>query len=219
MSPRLLVAASLVALLAATGVADASIIAYTSPAGTVGNQKYGFTVGMDFVPKFSVDVTALGLFSSTGKGFSGTDHAVLFDGVTHAILATSQFSVSSPGTLAPGTSDFFKALVIPVRLAAGHEYTIAAFMPTDFIANSGISGAPPIESGIADISYVGLGRYATSGGRNTFPTVIDNGPANRYSGPTFAFVKVPEPASTVALGIGLLGLFAFARAGKDASRA
>ena len=211
---QILVAASFVALAAASPLSAAPILpapvtgtlAYASPAGLLANQLYSFGFGMDFTSKVAIEVTALGLYSATGKGFSGTDYATLFDDTTHAILAQSVFTAASPGTLSAGTSDFLKELAAPVLLQVGHSYTVAAFMPTDRLANAGISGAAPGETGAADISYIGLGRYAASGDQTTFPTTVDSGPANRYSGPTFAFVSVPEPASVAMLGVALIGL-------------
>ncbi|MGI4946894.1 MAG: PEP-CTERM sorting domain-containing protein [Janthinobacterium lividum] len=203
------IAAGLCVATLAASPAFADVIAYTTPAGTIANQKYGSGFGMDFIPNQAITVTQLGLFSPSG--FKATaaapDYATLFNSAG-TVLAQVTFSTASQGTLLAGSTDYFQTLAAPLTLTAGNTYSIIAFYTggVDGLSNKGgTGGIAPTETGVPYISYVGLGRN----GGNTptaYPTNPDSGPANRYSAATFAFVlptAVPEPASLALLGAGL----------------
>ncbi len=197
--------------------APAGIVAYSSSATQTSNQSYGNNFGMDFSPNVPVAVTELGLYSSavgngTGTGFAGDDFVTLFSS-GGAVLAQLEFgNGTGNGTLVAGTSDYLKLLGTPVVLTVGSTYSIVAHYGngTDQLANVGGGATAPAETGSPYISYLGGGRFATGGDKDTYPTTIDGGPANRYNGPTFAFVT-PEPSSLVVWGLVLAGGLVVAR--------
>ena len=163
---------------------------------------------MDFVPNQDITVTQLGLFSPSGFAAiaAAPDYVTLFD-AADGVLAQLTFSTTSQGTLLAGSADYFETLATPLTLTAGSTYSIISFYinGVDELSNAGGGATAPAETGAPYISYVGLGRYGGSTSTE-YPTIVDGGPANRYSAATFAFTlpaAVPEPASLVLLGAGL----------------
>ena len=160
--------------------AGPTTIAYSTPANTPGNQAYGGALGMDFTVTQPVQVTALGCFDDESNGISdGTTITVqlwarnnngtpsnLQDDIGTAVLATTNFTSSSPGTLING--DRFKALAVPVVLTNG-DYTIVAYgyNGTERNGNTAVTGnvdfpAPTLDTGGGALQFVGS-RYGTAG--------------------------------------------------------
>ncbi|MCA9267274.1 MAG: hypothetical protein KDA41_02330, partial [Planctomycetales bacterium] len=76
---------------------------YNVPAGTVGNQTYGGTLGMDFDVNQEITISRLGVFDSGSNGLSNTINAYIFDRTNTATpLATVTFTPGSPGVLEEG---------------------------------------------------------------------------------------------------------------------
>jgi hypothetical protein len=61
------------------------------------------------------------------------------------------------------------------------------------------------------ITLVGASRHASD--PNSYPTIIDGGPAVRYGAGSFQFTvsTVPEPGTWALMGTGLLGVAGLAR--------
>lgn len=185
------------ALFALAAPADAAIIAYNVPAGTVGNQTFGGSLGMDFnVASSPIRISALGVFDSGSNGLSMPISVAIFDRVTQAIVGpTVTFPVGTPGTLIGG-SRFLP--VAPFDLPAGFQGSIVAwgYGATEPNGNQGAGALPGLTTnGSGLISFVGGGRF--NGTPGAFPSSVDGGPANRYAAGTFAFdaATVPEPAT------------------------
>ena len=183
-------------------------VAYRVATGTVGNQDFSGSIGMDFYVDETIQVTELGCFDSGGNGISSTITVQLWrrnengtptnfaddTGLTN--LGYAIFVPSSSGTLLEGSR--FKTpapLGLPILLAPG-AYSIIAngFGASDPIGNS--LDAWETNSGNGKIRFVGGGRYGVA---NTFPTTADGGPANRYAAGTFKFGAVSDPIVRTSL--------------------
>jgi hypothetical protein len=192
--------------------AGPTTIAYSTPANTPGNQAYGGALGMDFTVTQPVQVTALGCFDDESNGISGgTTITVqlwarnnkgtpsnLQDDTGRAVLATTNFTSSSPGTLLNG--DRFKGLAVPVVLTNG-DYTIVAYgyNGTERNGNTAVTGevdfpAPTLDTGGGAVRFVGS-RYGTAG---AFPQIVDVGVA-QYGAGTLKFQTRPGSAYTTSL--------------------
>ena len=191
-------------------------VAYRVLTGTLGNQDYGGTLGMDFVVNESVLVTELGCFDSGGNGLGSNITVQLYarntngtqtnfgDDTPGALLATTTFFTTSPGTLLEGNR--FKPLAVPVTLAPG-SYTIVAYGYSASELNGNSSTGWETNSGGGRISYVGTARYGNAG---VFPTNIDGGPANRYAAGTFKFAGPNDPFVRTNLQLAMNGINASA---------
>jgi hypothetical protein len=112
-----------------------SYIAYQNFLGSIGNQAFEGSLGMDFVVKDPVEVTKLGVFDSEADGLKRTIRAELwlrdeagsayrFDddsGIERIVEMT--FTPDDPGVLVE--SNRFKPLLMPIILSPG-AYTIVA---------------------------------------------------------------------------------------------
>lgn len=158
----------------------------------------------------------------------------VWDRDTGLALTTVNFGGGSPtgtDTTVGSGKVFFQPLTLPLTLASGgHYYVSEDFGGTEKFGNVGNAGysTPTINDGGGLITFVGKGRAsnihnamfngndATSGGTSTAPAppattngFLDSGPANRYTGPTFAFTTItPEPGSLGLLAVAGAGLLA-----------
>ncbi len=187
-------------------------VAYRVLTGTVGNQDYGGTLGMDFVVNESVLVTELGCFDSGGNGLGSNITVQLYsrntngtptnfaDDTPGSVLATTTFFTTSPGTLLEGNR--YKPLAAPVTLAPG-SYSIVAYGYSAAELNRNSSAGWETNSGGGKLTFVGGGRYGSAG---VFPTTVDGGPANRYAAGTFKFAGPNDPFVRTNLQLAMNGV-------------
>ena len=189
-------------------------VAYRVATGTVGNQDFVGSIGMDFYVDETIQVTELGCFDSGGNGIVGTitvqiwrrnengTPTVFGDDTGQTNLGYAIFVPSSSG--APLEGSRFKTpapLGLPIILTPGAYSVVATgFGPSDPIGNS--LDAWETNSGNGKIRFVGGGRF--SGVVNTFPTIADGGPANRYAAGTFKFGAASDPIIRTSLQSSML---------------
>ena len=135
-----------VAILAASVTAARAqdkFIAYVIPAGTVGNQNFSGTLGMEFDVANAIIITQLGVFDDGSDGLNLTILARVYDRATDppTELASLEFSPDAPGTLIGGSR--FKPLTTPLKLATGFQGTIVAegYGAEERLRNAGVGGA------------------------------------------------------------------------------
>ncbi len=164
------------------------ITSHVVPAGTVGNQAYGGTLGMDFNVQQTTSITHLGVFDDGSNGLARVLNAYLFDRNTQQLLATIQFSPGDPGVLEAGNR--FKELSVPIVLPAGFQGTIVAD-GYGVGEQNGNNGTPPwtTNSGGGILNFVGSSRFGNAG---QFPGTPDGGPLNRYAAGTLKFTAAPN---------------------------
>jgi hypothetical protein len=115
-------------------------IAYVVPAGQVGNQAFGGSLGMDFSVTTPIVIDQLGVFDDGSNGLNLPITARLYNTTTQAQLASLTFPVGTPGMLIGGSR--FLPLATPITLPAGFLGTIVAegYGATE---QNGNSVAPP----------------------------------------------------------------------------
>jgi hypothetical protein len=211
-----------VAFVGAASVAHA-FIAYEVQPGTTGNQSFTGALGMDFDANVTTTITALGVFDSAGDGLGGSFIVQLFDRTITAVpnlpLAAIEFTPADPGT--PIGGSLFKDLVTPLVLPPGFQGSIVGtgFWGTGSLddRNGNTGGAAATQWTTNDaggrLSFVGESRWGLPGElvANPFPTHGGGGPANRFAAGTFAYTPVPEPATLLLIGSGLVGIGVGAR--------
>ena len=184
-----------------------SIIAYQVPTGTVGNQNWGGSLGMDFNVNQDIRILSLGAFDSGSNGLSRQITVRLYNRANQSLLAESIFNIGNTGILDGGSR--FLDLAIPLTLQSGFQGSIVAFGygSGEPNGNKGFSGSWFTNDGGGLLSFVGSGRYS---GSTNFPTIIDGGPPDRYAAGTFKYeadtAPIPEPSTVMLIGIGLVGL-------------
>jgi hypothetical protein len=174
--------------------AYAGTIAYQSPAGLVGNQNFGGTLGMDFdVNCTAIAITQLGAFDSGQDGFKRTINVYIYDRDTQTAVYGPMSFTGEDGALVGG--DRFKPLDTPLILPGGFHGSVVAenYGAEEMLRNPGVGATvpPPMDSGGGLISFVGSARYGTVQG--SYPGTPDTGPANRYHAGTFEFEAGPAP--------------------------
>ena len=209
------------AILALPGasVQAAPTIAYHVNAPSSGNFDWADPLGLDFDVNSPVVVTRVGVFDSDQNGLFRAITFYLYDRNTQQpVVGPLVFQQGETGTLVGGN----RFIDIPdVTLPAGFQGAAVAenYGPGESYYDIGGPGGPGgagasvTNDGGGAISFVGLGRYLNDpNGANAgqYPTVIDVGPANRYSTGTFEFDVIPEPASALVLGAAA-GLLLFRR--------
>jgi VCBS repeat-containing protein len=161
-------------------------VSYQIPAGTVGNQNFGGSLGMDFDVAQPITIESLGVFDSGSDGLANNITAHLYDRLnTSTAIATIVFTPGDAGTLVDGSR--FKPLASPITLPVGFQGTIVGegYSAAESLGNNGV--APIVrntDDGSGAITFVGGGRFGTAG---LFPVTLDGGPANRYAAGTFTF--------------------------------
>jgi len=170
-------------------------IAHKVPAGTLGNQAYGGSLGMDFDVVEPIVVSELGVFDDGSNGLNRTLTAHIYDRTTpQAPLVSLTFPTGTGDTLLGGSR--FQALPSELVLPAGFQGTIVAEGYGGGEQN-GNSGSPIwTMDGGGRIAFVGSSRFGAAG---AFPATPDGGPANRYATGTFAFDRTPVGETPVAV--------------------
>ncbi|MES2706010.1 MAG: lamin tail domain-containing protein [Verrucomicrobiota bacterium] len=196
-----------------------SVVTYQVGEGTAGTQSYAGGLGMDFVVKKAVTVSALGAFDSGGDGMKSTITVRLWrrdekgtpdnfgdDQAVGAALAQAAFTAADAGILEGGSR--FKALAAPLVLEPG-AYTIAASGYGDEEPNGNGNGSSwTTDDAGGALSFVGRSRYGGSG--PSFPATVDSGPANRYAAGTFRISGLQDPNPRTDLRAAMPGVNASA---------
>ncbi len=188
------------------GAANADYIAYDVTSGLLGNQAFTGTVGMDFDVNDTIVITKLGVFDSGGDGLTTSKIVSLYDRDTQALLFQTTIAAGTGATLVNGSR--FVDIAAQV-FTAGRHLTIVAegFSGNDPNYNTFNTNPAPsaLDTGLGAITFVGSGRYGSPG---NYPGTVDaRTVVNPYAAGTFAFV--PEPNSTILLGMGVFGLFGY----------
>ena len=175
------------------GVVPSQYIAYDNATLRASNQSYGSGFGMDFVVSAPITVSSLGAYdANAGAGQPGLGLPVaVWVTIWNTTSATEAAQVQIPtgvaGTTLMGGQRFVS--IAPVVLPAGN-YSVVTFGNTGggyhLWNSSGAGGGGGTTSGGGKMTFVGSGRNG-GGTKDTLPTNMDSGPANRYSAGTFIF--------------------------------
>lgn len=158
------------------------------------------TIGYLFAANIGVDVTALGAFDHLADGFAESHEVGIWDVGTGGLMR----SATVPAGNATFRDGFFRYVPVdPVSLTAGHSYIVGAFYraqgpdvwtwgtpPTNY---PGWQVAPEITFNVGMYAYDAF----TAPNQITWPYY---GGGNVYLG------QVPEPATLLALGVGLAAM-------------
>ncbi len=175
------------------GMAADRAIAYQVPEGTVGNQAFGGTLGMDFEVANPILVTQIGVFDDGSDGLNLPITASIWDRTDPSApvpLVVVEFTPEDPGTLIGGSR--FKPLPAPLRLEIGFLGTMVAegYGEGETLRNAGaVPRTWTVNDGDGSLVFVGTSRYGTANGE--YPNVPDGGPADRYAAGTFEFESTP----------------------------
>src|SRR6187402_2865412 len=153
-----------------TGTAGfASITAYNVPAGAIGNQNFGGSLGMDFDVQNAngIVVDRLGAFDSGSDGLNMPIEVGIYDRNlgTLATATTTVFSPGATGTLEGGSR--FLNLAAPLALPAGFQGSIVAwgYGDTELNGNLGVAGPPgplTVNHAGAKLQFVGVSRFGNA---------------------------------------------------------
>ena len=133
----------LLLLLGSGVVASADYVAYNLPTGTMGNQVWTGSLGMDFTTTQSIIITSIGSFDNDGVGtFTGGSITAAIYYASGPLAGTqvagSQVAFNTGTTYTLVGASVFQAIT-PITLSAGATYSIVAwgYNGTDEDWNSG----------------------------------------------------------------------------------
>lgn len=172
----------------------ASLTAYNIPAGAVGNQAFGGSLGMDFDVQNAAGVTVdrLGVFDSGSDGLGLPIEVGIYNRLTGAVVgSTTAFAAGATGALEGGSR--FLNLGAALNLPAGFQGSIVAWGYGASELNGNGAIGQTVNPGGAKLQFVGASRWGDPG---AFPGNVDAGPANRYGAGTFSYNALPSPGST-----------------------
>jgi hypothetical protein len=163
-----------------TAIDGANFIPYVVPTGTVGNQNYNGSLGLDFDVVTPITISQLGVFDSGSNGLSVPITARLYNRATQGQVTSLVFPVGDTGTLIDGSR--FLPLPSPITLPAGFRGTIVAENYQAGEPNGNWAAGWTTDNGGGSVAFVGGARFGSKG---AFPASVDTGPANRYAASTF----------------------------------
>jgi hypothetical protein len=156
-------------------------------------------IGWTFQPTTAINVTSLGAFDYLMPSQGSLQVGLWNDSGT--LLASRTVSAASSMV---GLSHYES--ISPLLLLAGQTYYVAAYSAAGNL--TAIVVTPDITpNGFATMSpEIQLGRVAYSSGSGfSFPAITEGNPGYAIVAPNFEFQAVPEPATFVLLGVGIMG--------------
>lgn len=192
----------------------APFTAYSNNAGISPLQNFGGALGLDFQVNSAITITGLGAFNNgLTANLDGKNSAL---GITVGIFTLSGVAVgtsvhftAATGGITQLNGDAF--LPVSFTLNPG-SYSIVATNDRNYNSSGAANNFNTTDDGGGLISFIGKARW-TSSTTLALPGTIDTGPVDRYAAGTFQFtaadgthVSVPEPASALLLGAGLVAI-------------
>jgi hypothetical protein len=165
----------------------------TNGTGSTSTRGYSF----DVTETLGIMVTHLSFFDNLGDGLAESHDVGLWDSAGTLLASTT----ISAGTVDPldATGKFRTTAIAPIFLAAGDDYVVAAVF---------LNGSSDLQAinlvGLA--MGTGLAYGETRFNNNGIPTLsfpTSTIAANGLPGGSFQYGPVPEPATFVALGLGV----------------
>jgi hypothetical protein len=196
-------------ILGVAGVAGATTIAFENP-GPVTTAYAAGTSGIKFTPIQDISVIALGYFDALADGLSSVHDLGIYDYSTQTLIPGSATAVG-PGTADVLVDNFRYISITPVTLLAGNSYVVAGY---DQLRDDQATWDPNLQdwsSVVVAPEITGVQYFYNYDTQLSFPMTAYPVP---YFGPNFQFeaaASVPEPATMLLLGSGLIGVGVFVR--------